>query len=423
MNKLYISLLVLFSVVSQSQSRFSPGYYIDQNNIKHEGFIEDSNPYNNPEKIFFKSSLDENESEILIDYIKEFKIDADYRYVKFNVDYDTEQVVNKSETYIYGKEPKLQKKSVLLKVLVEGEFTLYKAIIDDFIFFFIKNVSEETPKLLIHRKYNLDNSIKENNDFRKQLYDDMKSETLEIGDFLKLVYEERELTTVFIKVNSKNNSLVEQSLNLEKYKNKFYYKIFAGATASFGSYALFNIRLKNDNVSFANPILGLEFSNVLSVNAERSEIFGRIFYQKINSESSFLDNSFTGYATEYNLNIDLNTISISVGYRHNLSKNLKSKLFFDGSFGVLKVLSSSDLTFSQARTYVQPNQNSDYTELSIFKEFSYKFFINFGIGYTFNKKYSVNIEYSLPKNYLNRYSSFSGGISNINLFFTYTLNK
>jgi hypothetical protein len=422
MNKLFVLFLALFSVTSQSQDNFAAGYYIDQYNKKHEGFIEDTNPYNNPEKIYFKPSIDDKINEISIENINEFKITSDYKYVKFKVDYDIDQVVNKSEFDVYGKDPNLKQKTVLLKVLVEGKAILYKAIIDDCVFFYMKNDTNEIPKLLIHRKYNRSNSISENNDFRKQLYDDLKSETLPISEFLNLNFNESDLENVFKKANNQNNSLVEQNVDAKKRKNKLYYKIFAGISSFSAPYSILGvIDLEPSKRSFTNPIIGAEFSNILGVNSGRSELFLRIFYQKVSAESSYLDKTSTGFTREFNLNFDYSTINVTAGYRYAFYKSGRNKFFLDGSFGVSKVL-NSNITLNRETVFIQPNPNPDFSSSETYDKFQLNGFFNFGLGYVFNNKYSINFEYSLPKNILNRYVDFSGGVSNFNLFFTYTLN-
>ena len=57
MKKISILVILLISILSYSQKSFVKGYYIDQSYNKKEGFIQDTNPYNNPEKIQFKTLL------------------------------------------------------------------------------------------------------------------------------------------------------------------------------------------------------------------------------------------------------------------------------------------------------------------------------------------------------------------------------
>jgi len=421
MNKIFVLVSLLFSVVTFGQDNFISGYYIDQNNKKIEGFIEDVNPYNNPEKINFKYSLEDNSNEISIINIKEFKVNSNYKYVRYIVDYDYGQVVNRSEINIYGKEPDLKKKTVLAKVLIEGNVSLYKVIIDDAIFFYFKNSNDESPTLLIHRKYNTNNTISENNDFRKQVYDVLKSDKLVIGDFLNLKFEERELVRIFNKANTEDNSLVEQNVNLEKYKNKIFYKIFVGVSAATSFYKIAIYDMKPTDVTFTSPTVGIEFSNVFGTNSKRSELFGRLFYQNSKSKSNYHSSENIVYDLDYTINSKLSTINLTGGYRYAIFQKGKNKITIDGSIGVTNVV-SGDVTIDYLVTYTGSSPNLSITERTVFDKFSTNIFFNGGVGYIFDNKYAINLEYSPQKNYLSKYLALSGGFSNFNLLFTYTLN-
>jgi hypothetical protein len=422
MTRLFSLFCLFFSIVSFSQNNFNSGYYIDKNNNKITGFIEDTNPYISPEKINFKSSLDGESVVILIESIKEFKIDSDYKFVNYNVDYDYDQVFISSEINTLGKEPNIKSKNILLKVLVEGKANLYKAIIDEKVFFYIKNNSDIKPRLLIHRKYNLDDVIQENNEFRRQLYDEMNSETMPFESFLKLDYDEKDLVKIFDKYNRLNNSLIDNKVNLDKYKNKFFYKIFAGTSAYSASYSILNqLKLSQTESSIFNPIIGFELSNILNLNRNRSEIFGRIFYQKVAAKTSYYENSNPNYTRNIALDFDINTINLSAGYRYGFYKTQKSKLFVDASLGLLKSLNST-IKLTEIVDFIPSSPNVDVNDSLTYSGADAKLFLNFGIGYSFNNRYSINFEYSRAQDYLNE-SAISGGISSFNVFFTYSLNK
>lgn len=425
MKKIIGVLTLLVTIVTFGQDNYTSGYYVDQNNKKIEGFIEDTNPYNNPEKINFKSSLEAPTSEISIANIKEFKITSNYKYVNYTVDYDYDQVVNRSEINIFGKEPNLKKKAILLKVLVEGNATLYKAIVDDCVFFYFKNNNDETPRLLIHRKYNDNKTISENNAFRKQLYDDIKTETLLIDDFLKLDFKESDLVKVFNKTNNASNSLVEQNVSADKGKNKFCYKIFGGVSTFFAPYTfLSEYKLKTSKTSFSNPIIGFEFSNILGTDSNRSELFGRLFYQKTNSEShSSAERNGSYPGSDVTLTSEFSAITISAGYRYAIIKSGKNKFSIDGGLGVSRILSGDFKLHKELYYFIGGTDPiTTQTEDFVFDEYSMSIFLNAGLSYTFNNKYAVNLEYSTPKNYLSKYTDLSGGYSNFNLIFSYTLN-
>ena len=422
MKNLFTLAFLVVAFASFSQNVYTPGYYVDQSNKKNEGFIEDTNPYNNPEGISFKTSETDKATEILIDNIKEFKINSNYKYVRYNADYDYDQVVNKSEINIYGKEPKLKKKVVLLKVLVEGNATLYKAIIGDCIFFYFKTESDATPKLLIHRKYNEQNKISENNDFRRQLHDGMKTESMPIAEFLNLNFKEAELVTLFKKANNQNNSLVEQNVNEDKFKNKIYYKVFAGLSMFRAPYTYNTIYdMKPKDVVFTNPMVGFEISNIFGTNSGRSEIFGRIFYQNAKITSNYHTSTNGGYDIDYTLESKISSINLTAGYRYAFYKKNKSKVFADGSLGISGVL-SGETTIEYLTTYTVPNPPAPVRVIGELDDYPTSLFFNVGVGYAFDNKYAVTLEYSTSKNYLSKYVDFSGGFSNFNLIFTYSLN-
>lgn len=424
MKNYYCFAFLLTSIFVFSQKTFSPAYYIDQNNIKKEGFIEDTNPYNSPTKINFKTSVDTQSSEVTIENIKEYKINTDYKFIKYKVDYDYDQIINKDELSIFGVEPNLKQKEILLKLLVEGKVSLYKAIIDDTVFFYVKDENDINPKLLIHRKYNLDNSIKENNGFRKELFEKMKSEKFIAKDFLNINYEEKELLSLFRRFNVNDNSLVEQNVDLKRGQNKFYYKVFGGLSLFHVTFTYNNFYDLESSNSFTNPTIGFEFSNVLGINSYRSEIFGRLFYQKVSIQSSYYSLSDNGFLTDIKLNSDFSSLNLIAGYRYALIKIGNNKLCIDGSVGVSSIL-SGDFLFDYNLIYTQSNPIQIVTTRKTnFDDSSLSLFFNIGVGYVLNNKYAINLEYSTPKKYLSNYfTSSNGGFSNLNLIFTYTLNK
>lgn len=415
--------LMLFSIVALGQDNFVSGYYIDQNNNKIEGFIEDVNTNNNPESINFKSSLTDKLNVIPISNISEFKVSTNYKYIKYIVKYDYGQVVNKSEINIYGKEPDLKKKTVLAKVIVEGEISLMKAVINDFVFFYIKNSMDEKPRLLIHRKYNDNNKLRENNDFRKQLYDELKSDKIVMDNFTNLKYAEDELVALFKNVNIDNNSLVDQNISAEKYKNKFKFRLIAGLSSAHATYDFKNtIGMKPVDITYTNPMFGVEISNVFGTNSRRSELFGRFFYQNLKSKANYHSEQTNSFTTDYTLNSNISTLNFSGGYRYAIFQKGKNKVTIDGSIGYTTIL-SGDVTIDYLVTYTGANPNPPVEVTTVYDKLASNLFFNVGCGYVFDNKYGITLEYSPQKNYLDKYVVLEGGYSNFNLIFTYTFNK
>ena len=417
--------LLFFSVIAFGQDNFVSGYYIDQNNIKIEGFIEDVNSSNNPESITFKTALDDKSIVIPIANIKEFKVSSNFKHIKYIVKYDYAQVMNKSEINIYGKELDLRKKTVLAKVIVEGETSFLKVVISDISFFYIKNSNDENPRLLKYRKYNDNNTIRENNEFRKQLYDELKSDKLVMANFLNLKYREADLAPIFKDVNVDNNTLVEQNISVEKYKNKFNFKIIAGLSSAYATYDFKGVTMKPVDITYTNPMFGFEISTIFGTDSKRSEFFGRVFYQNLKSKANYYaeQNAFIiDYTTAYTMNSDISTLNLSGGYRYAIFQKGKNKVTIDGSIGYSSVL-SGDAVIDYLVTYTGPNPSPPVEKTTPFDTFASTLFFNVGCGYVFDNKYGVTLEYSPQKNYLDQYVILEGGYSNFNLIFTYTFKN
>jgi hypothetical protein len=240
---------------------------------------------------------------------------------------------------------------------------------------------------------------------------------------LDVDYKENELSAIFIRANTENNSLVEQNVSTEKWKNKLYYKIIAGVSLYKSPY-VYNgdYKLTPTNVSFNDPMIGVEFSNVFGVNSKRSEIFARLFYQMVKTESNYFAEGNGGFNIEYFFKSDFSSINLTTGYRYAIIKKGKNKLCIDGSVGFSKVL-NGDFTIDYLVTYTGPNPIPSPTDTYVYDVLSPILFYNIGVGYVFNNKYGINLEYSSNKNYLNKYTNLNGAFSNFNLIFTYTLNK
>lgn len=420
MNKFYLILLLLSSF-SFSQKIFSPGYYIDNNGQKKVGFIEDNNPYNNPEKIAFKTSLESKSSIILLDEIREYKIDNDYKYVRYLIDYDQDQVTNANPVHRIGKEPKLANKQVLLRVLVEGNASLYQAIINDCIFFFVQHGKVDMPQLLVHRKYNSNNVIAENNEFRKLLYERLKTDKTDIKDFFDIEYNQYDLVDFFRKLNKADNSLIQQNVTTERNKNKINYKILTGTTAlsvdyKFGSL----VNMKSTGTTFINPIIGCEVSNLLGMSSKRSEFFGRLFFQKNQTKA---DQTFItpGYVRTYTFEAEYSAINLNLGYRYALLKQKHSKICLDGSIGISNIV-TDNFVIKDVITYTGENPPDPTGAQYDFYRLRPVIYFNVGLGYVLDEKYALYIEYSTPKNYLEKYVELDGQLSGINVLLTYNLN-
>ncbi|WP_295334424.1 hypothetical protein [Flavobacterium sp.] len=414
-------IVLIISFNTYAQKKYSPGYYINQSGQKIEGYIEDNLSYDSPERIFFKSSLESSATEVSISDISEFKIDNNFKFVKYNIAYDQNQVENSNPINRLGKEPDLQNKIVLLKVIVEGNANLYQAVMNGCNFYYFKTNTEKTPQLLIYRKYFYEGRVFENNDFRKLLFERFSTNEKEIKDFYNIKYNKDTLTDFFVKLNKADNSLVTQSVIIEKSANKMQYKILAGISG-------FNTSLKYGNdgniesssPSFSSPLFGVEVAKSLGKNYRRSEVFGRLFYQNTKIDVEQESRRSNIYDRTLQMNADINSLSLNLGYRYAIVKTQKSKLFLESSIGYNYVLSGSSIVINDEKRYIASDPTFVTSTQIEFLGFKPEIYYNVGVGYSLSK-YALHLGYSTSRTYFDDGVTLKGGFTGFNLIFSYTI--
>lgn len=414
-------IFLIISFNAYAQKKYSPGYYINQSGQKIEGYIENNISYESPERIFFKSSLETGATEVLISEISEFKIDNDFKFVKFNITYDQNQVENSNPINRVGKEPNLQNKIVLLKVIVEGNANLYQAVMNGCNFYYFKTNTEKTPQLLLYRKYFYEGRVYENNDFRKLLFERFSTNEKEINDFYNMKYDNDTLTDFFVKLNKLDNSLVNQNIAVESNINKLQYKIFVGVTG-------FNASLKYGNdgyidsssPSFSSPLFGFEIAKSIGKNYKKSEVFGRLFYQNSIIKTEQKSNRNNIYDRTLKLETDINSLSLNLGYRYAIVKTQKSKLFLESSIGYNYVLNGSSIVINDEKRYLATDPTFVTSTQIEFTGFKPEIYFNIGAGYSLSK-YALHLGYSTSRTYYDDGVTLKGGFTGFNLIFSYTI--
>jgi len=139
MNPRIISTLFFLFIVSfcAGQSVMSKGYLIDQSGERKEGFIKNEKWYSNPEVIEYKESERSNTKQYELVDIQEFGIYDVVKFVRSSVSYDVSStdLSNLSSS----KTPEFLTKDVLLKVILEGDKSLYEYRESDIERYFIGN--------------------------------------------------------------------------------------------------------------------------------------------------------------------------------------------------------------------------------------------------------------------------------------------
>ncbi|MBN8641338.1 MAG: hypothetical protein J0L86_05935 [Flavobacteriales bacterium] len=399
MLKTYKALILIFvSIIAQAQGNFQKGYYIDLNNVKHEGYIDDLNPHNCPSEIRFKVNLTD-ESFTVIDekYIQEYTSNNNYKFQKFTIQFDSELTNNRNPYDIVHKLPVLETKTVLVKLLVEGNNSLYSAVIKDKTFFYLKKKDIPEPIYLVYKKYIDGNRELENASFRGVLHNEFSvvDSSLTFQDFSELKYDQNVLIKLFERINSKDNSLIKNEVDNKRNKLKFSLTVLLGY--SFSNFET-NIYQRNQNSSSSSPLVGFELSLGSPFDAKRFEFFGRFGAEKIDSKISETENyNLESTIVEKSVILSSLAISASIGPRYYFNLNNSSRIFIDTSFGLTTLSGDFEIQNAITRYINLANPTTVNNNYSI--GLKNGIFLNFGVGYWFKNKFGLDLRYTTPRQY------------------------
>jgi hypothetical protein len=370
MKKLIFLLFFLISSISFAQINYEAGYFIDNLGVKTECFIRNVAWNKNPQVFDYKLNESSDSKTISIAEVSEFNVGNSYNYKRFKLKIDRSD--NKS------REPKWNEEILFLKMLVEGAANLYQFDDEEINKFFIGNGIPEKVEQLVYKEYYQYNNddgetIEENNNFRQQLLNLLKSDMLTEKDFKNVKYEKNNLTKLFLKYN---NSKSIKTVNFESKQNKSSIDLKLTGSIKNTSFS-FSDEFYNYHLSPKPAIgIGIEAEIVLPFNQNKWSFFINPSFQSYQNESTTND--------LLQLKVKYKFIEVPIGLRHYIFLNKKSKIFLNISFGLGFVIDSSvDIT-----KYV--------TDLKIGKSTSF----STGIGYAYDK-FGVEFRYNLSNNLYN----------------------
>lgn len=182
--KQIFTLLLLFLFSSSFAQKFELGYYIDQSGNRFEGEISEIKLDNFPEEFILKNgnqqtkiktgSVSEIKYGTLIFEKKKFQYDPTIRFEIGNL--NNSRGLNLIEEYGF------------VQLLVDGEYKLYRYIKNGVSTFFFEKSNGEMVTLAYKKYLRSSGSISENNDFRAQLWNNVKNSkysSLDNYSFLK----------------------------------------------------------------------------------------------------------------------------------------------------------------------------------------------------------------------------------------------
>ena len=406
-NQLILLLTIaFFSINSYSQSTFEKGYFINNNDQKTECLIKNNDWKSNPSSFEYKVS--ENSEIITTDIksAKEFGIYTFSKYVRSLVKLDkSSENINDLST---EKEPAFVEEVLFLKVLVEGKSNLYYYS-DSNLQRFFYNKESATIEPLVYKKYlPTPYRIEENNQYKKQLWIDLKCPTIGVNSVENLRYQKNSLTNFFVEYNNCNNSEV---VKYERQEKKDLFHLTLNAHLNRSSLSLYNSTFTRNKTTEFGPEMslgfGVEAEYIFPFNNNKWSVFVEPTYQYFNSEK--ITDDFYFPEKKIVSTVAYSSIEVPIGIRHYFFLKNKSKKLFVNAAYVFDFNFKSTLELYKLDSYYNSLVVSSLNNMA------------FGVGYKFKDKYRVETRYETSRNIIGSYIQWTSSYSTFSLLFGYSL--
>ncbi|WP_417355680.1 hypothetical protein [Flavobacterium sp.] len=388
MKKLYTLLLIGFSCLTYGQINFEPGYFIDNGGNKTNCLIKNVAWRNNPVDFEYKMTENDETKTAGIKTVKEFCVNNAYKFKRFDLKIEKSfEMISRLDT---SPEPKWENETLFLKVLVEGDLTLYQFEDGNIIKYFYSSPNSEEATQLLYKKFDNKGIISENSHYKQQLYNLMSNRLTESSDFQNLKYKKSYLVKLFTQYNGNSNKDYEVKHN----SGKLNLKVTAGASVASLSLSNSNTYSNTINYDFDSKTVfsfGAEIEYVLPFNNKKWSVFINPVYSTYKNSTQQNE----GATVEYNY------LQIPVGVRHYMFINDESKIFINAAFA-----------FCTNSGSVKHGANNRELELGSANSFIV------GAGYSY-KKYSAEIRYNIQHSILTNYTFWDCDYSTIGIMLGY----
>lgn len=195
---LVIALITISCIESYSQIIFENGYFVNESSKKIECLIKNIDWKDNPTEFEYKLSPNDTVRKATIQTVKEFGVNNVSKYIraKINIDRSSDQIHHMSNK----RNPIFQEELVFLKVLIEGQASLYLYVDANLTRFFYQ-LNDSEINQLVYKRFLVGNNTSKNNYFRQQLFLQLKCEEIQLNDLKHLSYSRQDLERLFIKYN------------------------------------------------------------------------------------------------------------------------------------------------------------------------------------------------------------------------------
>jgi hypothetical protein len=387
------ALFTILSIAGYAQIKFDSGYFVTNDGNRTYCLIKNYDWNFNPTGFFYEKTAIAPVEKADIANVTEFGILNFSRYERYEVDVDTS--AEQTGALDDNSGPEYKKKTVFLKVLVEGRATLYEYRDQTMTRFYFKTDSISL-RPLVHKQYLAaidQNAILENNLFRNQLISALQSPELNMGRFEHLKYSEASLIGIFDDYNRSHGTSGEKYV-LKRNKGQFNFNLRLGADLS-GLTLNENYALAPGKTTYGNKIsgtVGLEAEDILPFNRNKWAIILQPTYHYYKA-----DLGSSGSA-------DYKQLQIGIGAREYFFIGKDSRLFATALAFVDEPVGSGEL---------------NYYSYSL--NYRLRYTAGLSAGYKYKNKCSVELQYNLGNNILDSYLFIQAQLHTTSLIFAYTI--
>ena len=396
----FVILLLLFIITinhsSFSQINFEHGYFIDNNGKRTDCLIKNVGWLNNPTKFQYKPSENAEVQVTTINNVREFSVSS-IKFKRFVTKIDRSS--NQMSKLGYTKDPEFNEEVLWLKVLVEGDANLLSYELGNVKRYFYYADSTEIIPLIYKIYLNQYKEVRTNNSFKQLLWLSLNCHSMNRSDAENTDYNSKDLVRYFkkynacinpdFKVTSENSSADFFNLNIRPglMFSKFSFQNTTSPdflSAKFGTKTSYS--------------LGIEIEFILPFNKNKWAIIIEPTYQVYSTNAQL--NTTT--SSQRFVNLDYESIEFPFGLRHYFFVGNSSKIFVNASYLFDKPLNSKITGFPNL--FLNPSQN-----------------LNFGLGYNYRNKYSVEFNYSLSRDPLIHWTQWAADYSSFSVIFGYNI--
>ena len=399
-------LTIILCLNCYSQIRFEKGYYLDNSNQKTECLILNIDWKNNPTEFEYKLSENSKSEKTTLKTVKEFSIYNISKYIRSTVNIDRSS--ENSEDLSKERNPIFKEEELFLKVLVEGKSNLYEYTEGNLIRYFYTKENSKIEQLVFKSYTTTESEIVKNNQYRQQLWNDLKCPNINLSRIESIDYTKKDLVRFFTEYSECNNSSLTNFESKQK-QDLFNLTLRPRLNSSSLSIENNNSFSNNKGADFGNNLgfgFGIEAEYILPFNKNKWAIAIEPLYQKFKSEKTTIASNVTGGIII--AKVDFSSIEVPVSVRHYFFLNNSSKIFANISYTFDFKLNSS-LDFKRA-------DNSNYSSLEI----KARNFFSIGMGYKLKDKYSIEIRYQPSGGILEEYQNWNSDFKSVSIIFGYS---